>query len=64
METSVLDHVQNDDFVEFSKAIKQELFNKIYKHDYVKAKSNEVKKYDTASSEYKTISSKLSDDIE
>lgn len=59
MESEVLDHVQNGDFVEFSKAIKQELSQRIHDHPYVKAKSGEVKKFDDAQNIYKELSASM-----
>lgn len=61
META-LDHVQNQDFIEFSKAIKKELTNRIYQDPFVSAKKAEIEKYSKINALYKEVNKSNKDD--
>lgn len=50
-----IDHLQNNDFVEFSKAVKQELFNKVANHPFVKSRSDSVEKYNKIETLYTDV---------
>jgi hypothetical protein len=51
----VLDYVEAEDFIEFSKAIKAELSDKVKGNSYISAKSNEYSQYKSIEQKYKSI---------
>jgi hypothetical protein len=57
METQFMGHVEKEDFVEFAKAVKQELTNRIASDPWVKKQSDEIRKYQAIRDTYKQINS-------
>jgi cell fate (sporulation/competence/biofilm development) regulator YmcA (YheA/YmcA/DUF963 family) len=54
---NALNHVSDNDFIEFSKAMKAELSKRIHTNHYVSTKADELKKYQSAEQNYKEVSS-------
>ncbi len=55
MESEVLKHVEDDNFTDFSKAVKQELSKRIYSHPEFSKKRQDFERYKNAEKLYTDV---------